>query len=139
MEFFKNETKCINEKNDIICGKKHYFKHMKDSASNWYLLSVSDLMDLYRHHEEYVIKKCDWVCPSQNIRELHKKLRDLDDYTNSLRERNLTDKNEIIKTVALVFNRTCQYKEVFWWINLMEWEAIEVLENATMSWRARYY
>ena len=32
MEFLKNESKCINEKNDIICEKKHYFKHMKDSS-----------------------------------------------------------------------------------------------------------
>ena len=114
MEFFKNESKCINEKNDNICTKKQYFKHMKDSASDWYLLNVSDLMDVYRHHKEYVIKKCDWVCPKENICNLHKKLRDLDEYTGWLRDRNLTDKNEIAKTVALVFNKRSEYQEVFW-------------------------
>ena len=46
---------------------------MKDSASNWYLLNVSDLMDVYRHHKEYVIKKWDWDCPKQNIGDLHEK------------------------------------------------------------------
>ena len=55
MEFFKNEVKCINEKNYSICNKKHYLKHMKDSASDWYILTVFDLMEIYRHHKEYVI------------------------------------------------------------------------------------
>ena len=111
---------------------------MKDSASNWYLLNVSDLMDVYRHHKEYVIKKWDWDCPKQNIGDLHEKLRDLDDYTEWLRDRNLTHKNEIVKTVALVFNKTSEHEEVFWWINLIEWETIEVPQSVTMSWRARY-
>ena len=108
---------------------------MKDSASNWYLLNVSDLMDIYRHHEEYVIKKCNWVCPKDIICELHKKLRHLDDYTNWLRDGNLTHKNE---TVVSVFNNQSKYNEVFWWINLIEWETIEVPENATINWRARF-
>ena len=133
MEFFKNEVKCINEKSYSICNKKHYLKHMKDSASDWYMLTVSDLMEIYRHHKEYVIKKCDWVCPKNEICDLHKKLRDLDNYTEWLRDRNLTNKNEIIKTVVLVFNSSSKYKEVFWWINLIEWETIEVPENAAMS------
>ena len=55
-----------------------------------------------------------------------KKLRDLDDYTDWLRDKNLTDKNEIVKTVALVFNKSSERQEVFWWINLIEWETIEV-------------
>ena len=111
---------------------------MKDSASNWYLLNVSDLMDVYRHHKEYIIKKCDWVCPKDDVCDLHKKLRDLDDYTDWLRDKNLTDKNEIVKTVALVFNKSSERQEVFWWINLIEWETIEVPKNAVMSWRVKY-
>ena len=85
-----------------------------------------------------MIKKCDWVCPKNEICDLHKKLRDLDNYTEWLRDRNLAEKNEIIKTVALVFISSSKYKEVFWWINLTEWETIEVTEYATMSWRARF-
>ena len=54
MEFFKNEVKCINEKSYSICNKKHYLKHMKDSASDWYILTVFDVMEIYRH----VIKRC---------------------------------------------------------------------------------
>ena len=47
------------------------------------------------------------------ICDLHKKLRDLDNDAEWLRDRNLTNKNEIIKTVALVFNSSSKYKEAF--------------------------
>ena len=35
MEFFSTEVKSINSKNDIICNKMHYLKHLKDSARDW--------------------------------------------------------------------------------------------------------
>ena len=80
---------------------------------------------------------CDWVCPKNKICELHKKLRKFEDYCECVRDKNLTD-NEIVKTVALVFNKSSEHEEVFWWINLIEWEVIEVPEDATWSWGARF-
>ena len=111
---------------------------MKDSASDCYLSTVSDLIEIYQPHKEYVIQKCDWVCPKNEIYDLHKKLRDFDDYTEWIRDKNLTDKNEIIKTVALVFNSSSKNHEVFWWINLIMRETINVPEDATLSWHARF-
>ena len=52
IEFFNTEVKCINNKNDTVCNKMHYLKYMKDSASNWYVLSVSDLVKIFNHHKE---------------------------------------------------------------------------------------
>ena len=46
---------------------------MKNRASDWYILTVSDLIDIYRHHKEYLIQKCDWVCPKDEICDLHTK------------------------------------------------------------------
>ena len=138
MEFFSTEVKCINKKDDTICNKMHYLKYMKDSASDWYVLLVSNLIKIYNHHKQYVVEKCDWVCPKKEICNLHQKLNKLEYYTEWLRHKNFTDKNEIVKTVALVFNKASEREEVFWWINLIEWEITEVPENATWSWQARF-
>ena len=51
MDFFSTEVKCINSKHDIICNKMHYLKYLKDSASDWYVLSVSDLVNIFNHHK----------------------------------------------------------------------------------------
>ena len=115
----------------------HYLKHLKDNASDWYVVSVSDLVKIFNHHKQYVIKKCDWVCPKNEICDLHKKLRNLEDYCEWARDRNLNE-NQIIKTVALVFNSSSKFNEVFWWINLIEWEIIYVPDDATMNWRAQF-
>ena len=67
---------------------------------------------------------------------MHKQLNKLEDYCEWVRDKNLSD-NEIVKTVALVFNKPLVFKEVFWWNNLIEWEVIEVPDDATWSWQAR--
>ena len=67
---------------------------------------------------------------------MHKQLNKLEDYCEWVRDKNLSD-NEIVKTVALVFNKSLVFKEVFWWNNLIEWEVIEVPDDATWSWQAR--
>ena len=136
MEFFNTEVKCINKKNDTICDKMHYLKYMKDSASDWYVLNVSDLIKIFNLHKKYVVEKCDQVCPKKEICDLHKQLNKLEDYCEWVRDKNLSD-NEIVKTVALVFNKSLVFKEVFWWNNLIEWEVIEVPDDATWSWQAR--
>ena len=68
---------------------------------------------------------------------LHKKLRKLEDYCEWARDRNLNE-NQIIKTVALVFNSSSRFNEVFWWINLIEWEIIDVPDDAAMRRRAQF-
>ena len=70
----------------------NYLKYTKDSASDWYVLSVSDLIKIYNHHKQNVVEKCDWVCPKKEICNQHQMLNKLEDYTEWLRDKNLNEK-----------------------------------------------
>ena len=105
-------------------------RKIKDSASDWFVFNVSDFIDMWPHHKNYVEKVCDIVCPSDDPCELHKKLQKRTDYVEWVRDKNLNCKYEIIKTIALVYSSNMFKEKAFWWINIIEWEVISPPEDA---------
>ena len=75
MDFTKSSRKYLNDIYSTCCDKQHFMIKMKDSASDWFVVTTSDFIDMWRHHKKYVEKVCDIVCPGDEMCDLHKKLQ----------------------------------------------------------------
>ena len=45
----------------------HYLKHLKDSASDWYVVSVSDLIKIFNHHKNMLQKNVIGFIPKKKF------------------------------------------------------------------------
>ena len=135
MDFTTSQRKCINDK---YCDKQHFMRKMKDSASDWFVVNTSDFIDMWRLHKKYVEKCRDIVCPSDDPCDLHKKLRDMTDYVECVRHKNLNCKYEIIKTTGVVYSSNSYKEKAFWWINIIEWEVIAPPDDASIRRRSNF-
>ena len=115
-------------------------KYLKDSVKTYFLVEISDLFEIWRHHQKMIYVKCAWGadCPKKEPCRLHEKLYKLINYFNWVRGGNLYSKNEVISKIALFFEeRSCEY-ELFWWYNLCECEHKNVPKGADIRWRTHY-
>ena len=103
MDFTKSSRKCINDKYSC-CDKQHFMRYMKDLASNWFVISTSDFIDVWRYHEKYVEKTCDYVWPkTKNVRTALWTSK-MTDYVEWVEDKNLNCKYKAIKTIGVVFS-----------------------------------
>ena len=84
MDFKTSQRKCLNDQFDSCCDKSDFMRQLSDSASDFFIVNTSDVVDIWRHHKKYVIKCCDYECSKDTICDLHFKLRKLTDYVEWL-------------------------------------------------------
>lgn len=103
MNLTKSSRNCISNKYSACCDKQHFMRKMNDFVRDWFVVSTSDFIDMWRHHKKHEEKVCDIVCPSDEMCELHKKLKKMTGYVKWVRDKNLNCKYEVIKTIGVVF------------------------------------
>ena len=109
-----------------------------DSVKEYFVMNTSDFIDLWRHHKKYVEQKCDFVCPKNEIYYLHKRLNELTDYVEWIRDRNL-NVNTVVSKIALFLEKDSTRRGVFWWYSQDILDFQDVPENVTMKWRAQFF
>ena len=137
MDFKTSQRKCLNEQFDSCWDKSHFMSQLSDSASDCFIVNASDFVDIWRHHKTYVKKCCYYDCSKDTICDLYFKLRKLTDYVEWLRDKNFK-KNTIVKTICIVYNIYSTQQKAFWWINIIEWEKVDVPDNVDIRWRAQF-
>ena len=138
MDFKTTQKKCLNNNWNTFCNKKHYLKYEKNELGTCIILNISDFIDLWRHHKEFVIARCNHACPRQTMCIWHQKLERLTGYVEYLRNNNL-NYEVIIKKVALLYNEnSAETQQAFWWFDIVEIETGNVPQGATLRWRAQF-
>ena len=85
-----------------------------------FVINSQDFIDLWQHHKKFVTKKCDYVCLKNEPCYLHKRLNELTDFVDFLRDFNLNDKEMIISKIALIFDQQSSLNQFFRWYNILE-------------------
>ena len=117
MDFTKSSRICLNVDPIWKCwDKQHFMKYYKTSVKEYFVMNTSDFVDLWRHHKKFVKQKCDFVCPKNEICYLHKRLNELTDYADWIRDRNLNE-NTVVSKIALFFEKDPTRRGAFWWYN----------------------
>ena len=116
---------------------QYFMKYDKDSIKEYFVMNTSDFVDLWRHHKKFVEQKCDFVCPKNEICYSHKRLYELTDYVEWIRDRNLNE-NTVVSKIALFFEKDSTRRGVFWWYSQDILDFQYVPENVTMKWRAQF-
>ena len=138
MDFTKPSRVCLNI--DPIwkcCDKQNSMKYGQDSIKEYFVMSTSDFVDLWRHHKKFVEQKCDFVCSKNEICYLHKRLNELTDYIEWIRNRNLNE-STVVSKISLFFEKDSPTTGVFWWYSQDIWDFQDVPDNATRKWRAQF-
>ena len=47
-------------------------------------------------------------------------------------------KKHNIKTICIVYNIYSIQQKAFWWINIIEWEEVDVPDDVDIRWRAQF-
>lgn len=89
MDFKTTQKKCLNNNPNTFCNKNHYLKYEKNELGTCFILNVSDFIDLWRHHKEFVIAKCNHACLRETMCTWHQNLERLTGYVEYLRNNNL--------------------------------------------------
>ena len=134
MDFTKSSRICLNVDPIWKCwDKQHFMKYYKTSVKEYFVMNTSDFVDLWRHHKKFVEQKCDFVCPKNEICYLHKRLNELTDYADWIRDRNLNE-NTVVSKIALFFEKDPTRRGAFWWYNEKIWDFKDVPDSDTKTW-----
>ena len=138
MDFSKSSRVCLNvDPTWKCCDKQHFMKYQEDSITEFYVLNTDGFVDLWRHHKKFVEQKCDFVCPKIEICFLHKKMQELTDYVEWIRDGNLNEET-IVTKIAIIKEKDSTRRDAFWWYSQKIWDFKDVPDNVTMKWRAQF-
>ena len=97
MDFTKLSRKCLPSTIAI----KTIFQNFIKIQVKHFVINSQDFIDLWQHHKKFVTKKCDYVCPKNEPCYLHKRLNELTDFVDFLRDFNLND-NDYFKNCTYI-------------------------------------
>ena len=130
-----SQKKCLNNNSNTFCDKNHYLKNVDNE---FFIVTVSDFFEIYRHHKALVQNRCDIVCPRDIMCNIHFKLERMEQFVEHVRDKNLNF-HKVIKKLAFFYNEdVAQTQEAFWCSDIVEWEWADVPPNATLRCRASF-